>query len=112
MPIYSKLSAKAQTVIPKEIRNRLGLRPGDMIHYKITGDSVELERASGLADDPFATFTERGSDADDGLRRTLMITSRDNRGWPGDVEIGQRASTGLPAPPIVRPVKIATVDTQ
>jgi mRNA interferase MazF len=42
----------------------------------------------------------------------LMITSRDNRGWAGDVEITDAGNAGLPAPSIVRPAKIATVDTE
>jgi mRNA-degrading endonuclease toxin of MazEF toxin-antitoxin module len=40
----------------------------------------------------------------------VMITSAENRGWPGDVEIGDAASAGLPAPSVVRTAKIATVD--
>jgi mRNA interferase MazF len=41
----------------------------------------------------------------------LMITSRDNRGWAGDVEISDAGDAGLPLQSIVRPAKIATVDT-
>ena len=65
MTIYSKVSSKAQTVIPKEIRKRLGLKPGDLIRYKLKGDTVEIERAAEAAEDPFATFTEWASDADE-----------------------------------------------
>lgn len=40
-----------------------------------------------------------------------MITSVDNRPWPDDVDIGEDyALAGLPAPSVVRPTKIATVD--
>ncbi len=41
----------------------------------------------------------------------VMITSAENRRWPGDVELvdGHRAA-GLPAPSIVRPSKIATIE--
>ena len=39
-----------------------------------------------------------------------MITSAENRGWPGDVGISDLGAAGLPAPSIVRPAKIATVD--
>ncbi len=65
MSIYSKITTKAQTVIPKEVRKRLRLRPGDMIHYKFTETGVEIEKASQGKDDPFATFTEWTSDADE-----------------------------------------------
>jgi antitoxin PrlF len=63
--VYSKLTSKAQTVIPKEIRKRLGLKPGDLIRYKVKGKAVEIERAEAPAEDPFATFTEWASDADE-----------------------------------------------
>jgi antitoxin PrlF len=65
MNAHSKLSSKAQTVIPKVIRERLGLKPGDTIRYRLEGEVVAIERASGSADDPFATFTEWASEADE-----------------------------------------------
>lgn len=40
----------------------------------------------------------------------VMITSRENRGWPGDIEIQDIKSAGLPAPSIVRTAKIATIE--
>ncbi len=40
----------------------------------------------------------------------LMITSATHRRWPGDVEITDLAVAGLPAPSIVRPSKVATMD--
>jgi mRNA interferase MazF len=45
-----------------------------------------------------------------GLLWLVMITSAENRGWPGDVGISDLRAAGLPAPSIVRPAKIATVD--
>jgi len=39
-----------------------------------------------------------------------MITSEVHRGWPGDVVISDLDGAGLPAPSIVRPAKIATID--
>lgn len=65
MNVYSKLSVKSQTVIPKEIRKRLGLKPGDTIRYRLEGETIEIERATGAADDPFAAFTEWASEADE-----------------------------------------------
>ncbi len=39
-----------------------------------------------------------------------MITSAQNRAWPGDVPFGAGyAEAGLPAPSVVRPCKIATI---
>jgi len=41
-----------------------------------------------------------------------MITSAENRGWPSDVGTSDLRAAGLPAPWIVRPAKIATVDAR
>jgi len=63
---FSKVSVKSQTVIPREVRKQLGLRPGDMLRYRLTGDGVMIDKApAGEADDPFATFTEWSSEADE-----------------------------------------------
>ena len=54
-------------------------------------------------------------EATHGLLWLVMITSAENRGWPGDVGISDLRAAGLPAPSIVRSAKIATVgarDTQ
>jgi mRNA interferase MazF len=39
-----------------------------------------------------------------------MVTSASNRRWNCDVTISDLAMTGLPAPSMVRPAKLATVD--
>ena len=39
-----------------------------------------------------------------------MVTSADNAGWPCDMAIDDLADTGLQAPSIIRPWKLATVD--
>lgn len=41
----------------------------------------------------------------------VMITSADNRGWADDVPIADLDLAGLPAPSLVRPAKIATIDS-
>jgi mRNA interferase MazF len=41
-----------------------------------------------------------------------MITSEQNRAWPGDVPLGDGYSAaGLPAPSRIRTLKIATIET-
>lgn len=40
----------------------------------------------------------------------LMITSAENRGWPGDVEITDLALAGLPVVSVIRTAKIATIE--
>lgn len=47
-----------------------------------------------------------------GLLWLAMITSAAHPGWPGDVKISDLDGAGLPAPSIVRPTKIATIDAE
>lgn len=60
--ISSRLTAKAQTTIPRPIRQALGVGPGDTIEYEIANGRVVLTRALddedriGIGD--FTTFTE------------------------------------------------------
>ena len=63
---YSRISVKSQTVIPREVRERLDLKPGDTLRYRVTDDGVLLDKApTAEADDPFATFSEWGNAADE-----------------------------------------------
>jgi mRNA interferase MazF len=45
-----------------------------------------------------------------GLIWVTMVTSAENRGWPGDVVIGNLAMAGLPAASVIRTAKIATIE--
>lgn len=45
-----------------------------------------------------------------GLVWLMMITSADNPAWDCDVAISDLKQAGLPAPSVVRPAKVATVD--
>lgn len=45
-----------------------------------------------------------------GLLWVVMITSAENRGWLGDVRVGNLAAAGLPVPSLIRTAKIATID--
>jgi antitoxin PrlF len=63
--ITSKLTSKAQTTIPLPVRTALRLGAGDDLAYTIEGDRVILTKAEKApADDPFATFSEWSSEAD------------------------------------------------
>jgi mRNA-degrading endonuclease toxin of MazEF toxin-antitoxin module len=46
-----------------------------------------------------------------GLVWVAMVTSMENEPWPGDVPISDLSRAGLPAPSIVRPAKIACIET-
>lgn len=49
----------------------------------------------------------------EGMLWVVMITSAENRTWPGDISFGARyREAGLPAPSVIRPCKIATIESQ
>ena len=45
-----------------------------------------------------------------GLLWVVMVTSAENRGWPGDVPVENLKMAGLPVPSLIRSAKIATID--
>ena len=45
-----------------------------------------------------------------GLLWMVMITSAANQGWPGDVQVANLATAGLPVPSVIRTAKIATIE--
>lgn len=47
-----------------------------------------------------------------GLLWLAMITSAANRGWLGDVPVSDTNEAGLPAPSLVRPAKLATIEAR
>ena len=64
--VTSRLGVKSQTVVPKEVREALGVGPGDQIGYTIQNGRVLLTaiRRPSAHDDPFACFDEWASEAD------------------------------------------------
>jgi antitoxin PrlF len=63
---YSRVSVKSQTVLPRAVRDRLGIKPGDTLRYRITEAGVLLDKAApNEADDPFAAFSEWSGAADE-----------------------------------------------
>ncbi len=64
--ITSRLTSKAQTTIPQAVRIALGLREGDELAYAVEDGRVILTRRvmPDPHDDPLATFSEWGDDAD------------------------------------------------
>jgi antitoxin PrlF len=60
----SRLGVRSQTVIPKAVRDALGLSPGDEVVFEITSDGVVLRKSARGAENPFASFLEWSSDAD------------------------------------------------
>jgi antitoxin PrlF len=63
--IRSKLTARAQTTIPRPVRVALDLGPGDEVTYEIEGERVILRKLGEVpVDDPFAAFAEWDGEAD------------------------------------------------
>ena len=44
MALESTVTSKGQTTLPKDVRDRLGLAPGDKVRYLIIGDEIRLVR--------------------------------------------------------------------
>jgi mRNA interferase MazF len=61
---------------------------------------------------PALVLSSTGIQEQHGLLWVMMITSSENRGWPGDVAISDLGASGLPAASIVRTAKIATIETK
>lgn len=59
---------------------------------------------------PALVVSVGGIEANHRLLWVLMITSAENRGWPGDVTIKNLEQAGLPAPSVIRSAKIATIE--
>lgn len=65
MSFVSRLSAKSQTVIPKAVRDFLGIKPGDRVEFEIVNGEVILRPRRRAAEDPFAEFSEWSGDNDE-----------------------------------------------
>ncbi len=69
----SRVGAKGQVVIPKELRRRAGLHPGSSVEFELAGDAVKISPAgaqSGLG----------GRFADSGMAdRMLAERARERR---------------------------------
>ncbi len=67
----AKVSSKAQTVLPKIVREKLGVKPGDTIRYRETDHGFVVEKVEDLelsddwGGDPFAAFTEWATPEED-----------------------------------------------
>lgn len=46
--VFGKITSKAQTTLPKEVREALGVKAGDMVVYRISKGKVTLARAEPL----------------------------------------------------------------
>jgi mRNA interferase MazF len=62
---------------------------------------------------PALVVSVGGIGENDALLWVVMITSAENRPWPGDISFGGgHVRAGLPAPSVVRSCKIATIESR
>ena len=80
-------------------------RQGDVIKvpFPYTDRSTRQSR-------PALVVSAGGIEDAHGLLWVVMITSAENRGWPGDVAVNNLAAAGLPVPSVIRTAKIATIE--
>jgi len=63
---YSTLSADNRTVVPRAVRERLRVSPGDRLRFLVDDRGVRIEKAAGGTDDQsFAAFSEWSSEVDE-----------------------------------------------
>ena len=81
--------------------------PGDVVKvpFPYTDRATRQRRPALVVSHP-----KLASDHD--LLWVLMITSAENRRWPQDVEITALAKAGLPVASLIRPAKIATIESR
>ena len=81
--------------------------PGDVIKvpFPYTDRPARQSRPALVVSRP--TLEERH-----GLLWVVMITSAENRGWPGDVAVDDLGMAGLPVASVVRTAKIATIEAR
>ena len=60
MAVATKLTSKGQVTIPKSVRDRLGLRPGDAIEFVEEDHGYRLQKH--LAESPFEKYVGYLSD--------------------------------------------------
>lgn len=82
-------------------------KPGDIVKvpFPYTDRATRQHR-------PALVVSAGGLQDRHGLLWVMMITSAENRAWPGDVAIDDLAGTGLPVPSLIRTAKIATIDAR
>lgn len=72
MPIV-KSHAKGQIIIPKEIRDRLGIKPGKTLSIKLVNDHLEIRP---LPDDPIEFLTGIFKDHSESMAAQLLEERR------------------------------------
>jgi AbrB family looped-hinge helix DNA binding protein len=64
MGVAAKISRKWQVVIPKEVRDRLSLKPGDRVYFSITHSGASLKKEDGSPFDRYFGFLGKKDSTD------------------------------------------------
>jgi antitoxin PrlF len=67
---FSKVSVNGQTTIPRKVRERLKLKSGDTLRFRMMEDGIRLDNATEDGD-LFDVFSEWTSEADERAYREL-----------------------------------------
>jgi AbrB family looped-hinge helix DNA binding protein len=72
-----KIGLKGQVVIPKAIRDRIGIRPGDEVAFDSDGDEVRIRRVADVATQQQTQIKAlRGVWAGDGAGTDALVAER------------------------------------
>jgi len=81
---------------------------GDVVRVPFPYTDREVRQHRPALVVSYGAIGDRGT-----LLWVLMITSAENRPWPGDVSLAKGyGQAGLPAPSLVRTAKIATIESR
>ncbi len=69
--IVGKIGKKGQIVIPKEIRERFGIEPNDLLSFNVRGDSICLKVVKEDNGESMVDLLERSKPFDPHFVRTL-----------------------------------------
>lgn len=80
-----RVTTKGQVTIPKEIRDRLGIEPGDEVTFEETGSGYEIRKEEPTATDGTDPFEKYRGNADSD--ETMPERMRRLRGeYPRDID--------------------------
>ena len=77
--VQSKITSKYQVTVPKEIRDKLGLEPGDRLAWEVVGDEVRVKQLKNAFLERAGTIKVGPGDVVDDVRRARRL-----RGILGD----------------------------
>ncbi len=69
--VFAAVFENGRVVIPESAGRRLGLKSGDFLRFRVSGDRATIEKLRESVCDAFATFSEWNTAEDDELYRDL-----------------------------------------